>query len=389
MKRKRIGLIGAGGFGEKHLLTIARLEEEGMAKLVAVADPAPLDLLREQMADRGVPWFNDYRRMLREVCDLDVAVISTPIAWHEEMLGEALESGVDRILLEKPAVPTLRQLENLIARDDSRRTRVGFQLIHGEGVQEVKELLASGRAGRVRSIRVAAGAPRSPTYYARASWAGRLVQNGRAVFDGPATNALAHLLHSALYFAGTSRHEFARPRRIRGFLGRARRIEAYDFAWIEADLGGVSLHAALAHCVAAAVPHELRIVTDKGFILFQGRRITAALEGIEFLGMEGEDNHVSLYRALLREEPGPSTLEDVRGFTILTNAALASAGINDIPHREEENGAIRVEGLDHFLRGFCEDPCPPAEAGLSWAREGAWIDGDDQPPLDLEAFCPR
>jgi hypothetical protein len=214
------------------------------------------------------------------------------------------------------------------------------------------------------------------------------VQNGRPVFDGPATNALAHLLHNALYFASPSRQGFASPRRVRGFLGRARRIESYDFAWIEADLGGVSLHAALAHCMDSVVPHTLHILTERGGIFFEGNRVTASLEGVEFPAMTMEDSHVDLYRALLRDDVVPSTLEDVKGFTVLTNAALASGGIGDIPHQEVENGAVRVDGLDRYLRAFCTHPRSPVEEGLSWARVGEWVNGAELPPLVLESFAP-
>lgn len=385
MSGERIGLIGVGGFGEKHLQTIACLEERKLARLVSVADPAGLPELRRSLGAQGVSWFDDYRAMLHAAASLDVVVISTPITWHEEMLGMALKSGVEKVLLEKPPLPTLTQLEELIACDTCMRTRVGFQLIHAKAVRRVKELLVSGRAGRIRSIRVAAGAPRSPAYYARAPWAGRLVQDGRAVFDGPATNALAHLLHNALYFAGPGPHEFALPHRVRGFLGRARDIESYDFAWIEATMGEICLQAALAHCVDEPVPHELRIVTDRGFILFQGKRVTADLKGVEFPELVMEEDHVALYHALLRGGAEPSTLKDVRGFTMLTNAALVSNGIARIPCRQEGE-AIRVEGLVHFLQDFCNNPRPPAEAGLDWARTGDWVDKPGFSPLILETY---
>ena len=134
------------------------------------------------------------------------------------------------VILEKLPVPLLSQFESLIAADVDRRVRVGFQMIGSQCIRSLKEILADHRLGELMEIRAGACWPRLDDYYSRADWAGRMTVAGRAVFDGPATNALAHLVHNVMFLGGDGFSDFAMPVEVEAELYRARPIKSYDTA---------------------------------------------------------------------------------------------------------------------------------------------------------------
>src|ERR1043166_356919 len=114
----RFGLIGVGGIGAYHLSSIETYESEGAPRLVAVADPT-IDRFPEVKAKldaRGVRRHMNYADMLREEKELDAVTIATPIPFHLEMARASLERGLF-VNLEKPPVPLIQQLDELIQLD--------------------------------------------------------------------------------------------------------------------------------------------------------------------------------------------------------------------------------------------------------------------------------
>src|ERR1043166_8948604 len=122
------GLIGVGGMGDAHLRTLQSLEAEGAVRLVCVADPFADRLVETKTAlDRkGVRWYADYREMLEGEAKLDVVSICTPIPLHHRMTKAAITRGLF-VYLEKPPVPLIQQLDELVALDERHRVAVGFQ----------------------------------------------------------------------------------------------------------------------------------------------------------------------------------------------------------------------------------------------------------------------
>src|SRR5438105_3535962 len=219
--RVRFGLIGVGGIGAYHLAGIEECERAGDARLVAIADPT-MDRFPEVKAkldERGVRRHMNYTNMLREEKELDAVTIATPIPFHLEMARASLERGLF-VNLEKPPVPLIQQLDALIEADKNNHVAVGFQMIASEVVQRMKQLIVEGKLGDINDIRAAACWPRTDSYYNRAGWSGKMTLRGEPVFDGPATNALAHLIHNIMFLASPQRYGFDAPIEMQGELYR-------------------------------------------------------------------------------------------------------------------------------------------------------------------------
>jgi predicted dehydrogenase len=360
-KPVRFGLIGVGGVGAYHRAAIESHEAAGAARLVAVADPwaGRLAAQKTELESRGVRWHMDYRDMLRNEADLDAAVIATPIPFHYDMAMACIARGL-KVYLEKPPVPLIQQFEALLAADTAQSVSVGFQFIGSRCTQLLKGLVAEDRLGQVTEIRAGGCWPRLDNYYARANWAGRMFLDGAPVFDGPATNALAHVIHNIMYFAGEGRDEFAVPVEVEGELYRARPIESYDTACLRGRFAaGLEFSVAVTHATETPLPFRIEVRGTKGWArLSQDGATLESSAGVscdhpqttqELL----EINYANFIGVVQgRRDRFSTRLADTRGYVSATNAMLlSSGGIHGIdsasirPYQRDGEGGFDVLNL--------------------------------------------
>ena len=87
---------------------------------------------------------------------------------------------------------------------------------------------------------------------------------GEPIFDGPATNAMADLIHNAMFLASEQPGDYAVPVEMTAELYRARPIESYDVACLRGSFAsGVVFSAALTHATEEAWPYRLRCAAAK------------------------------------------------------------------------------------------------------------------------------
>jgi predicted dehydrogenase len=394
-------LIGATGIGGYHLATLQEMEATGAIRIAAVADPALAHLseLRDDLTSQGVRTYLDYLELLRGESELDVVVISVPIPLHLEMALACLDHGVF-IYLEKPPVPLIQQLETMIAADKRKRIGIGFQMINANWVQMMKRSLVQGKLGQLQDIRIGACWPRLDHYYSRNSSAGKMTVRGEPVFDGPATNALAHLIHNAMYLAGGEPDSYDAPIEIRGELYRARPIESYDIACLRGKFSsGVSFNAALTHATENLLPYGLEVRGSDGWMrvthdgdIFESS-FTAPIdckENFEVLVMK---THHAFLEFVRGKRPRPSTsLIDTRGYLLATNGMLLSSEeihpiddgyIRQYQHQQE--AGYDVAGLHEAVKTSFETGQLFSDLGLPWAVETPTVNVENLKTLTLAA----
>jgi predicted dehydrogenase len=387
-KRLSVGLIGVGGFGASHLKALQQLETEDMARLVCVADPSVEGLAdtRRMLESRGVRWHTDHHSLLEQESELDAVVVAAPIHLHMEITATALARDLF-VYLEKPPVPLIQQINRLIDLDVSKQVAVGFQLINSKAVQQLKLWKTQGGLGEIKSICVHGCSPRSPEYYRRAAWAGKMVFDGKPVFDGPATNALSHWLHNVLYLAGEQMDEFGVPAEIEAELYRAKSIESYDLICMRGRLrSGTRFHYTVTHATGEARPCTLEIIGSKGRAWVVENTLAAANDlGLSVSAPSCPDPFVETWRQFVRfargERPRVATrLEDTRGYVLATNAALmSSGGIHDIGSQHSRtsghcaNDSDKISGLADLVERSAREGRLFSEMSVHWARKGAPI----------------
>ncbi len=145
-----IGVIGAGGRG--NIVRFAHRPEQGV-RMVAAADPNPeaLEAFRREYG-REAYVTDDYRKLLRKA-DCSAVFICSPDFCHEEQAVAALESGRD-VYLEKPMAITTAGCDRILdaALRNKRKLYVGHNMRHMPVILKMKELIDSGRIGKVKAI---------------------------------------------------------------------------------------------------------------------------------------------------------------------------------------------------------------------------------------------
>lgn len=240
----RVCLVGIGGFGERHLENIRRLEEEGGVRLVAAVDRR----VDDGALGPGVPMFGDLEQLRAAGLAVDVVVVSTPIDTHFELALAALDLGAD-VLLEKPPVANLEQFDRLLAaaEDAGRLVQVGFQSLGSHALELIDQLLAGGEIGRLRAVGATGLWSRDTDYFTRSPWAGRRRIGGVDVVDGVVTNPLAHAVMTALRIAGARTAEDVAQ--LRTELYRVNAIESDDTSVVQIrTAAGVPVTCALTLC---------------------------------------------------------------------------------------------------------------------------------------------
>jgi predicted dehydrogenase len=394
-------LIGVGGMGAAHLNALHTLESEGRVRLVSVADPFTDRLAETKTAleQRGVRWYPDYAEMFQKEADLEAVSICTPIPLHDRMARAALGRGL-WVYLEKPPVPLIQQLEDLIALDARRRIAVGFQMINSDSVRQLKRWRLEGALGAVRSIRVCVAWPRLTHYYQRASWAGRLTLGDEPVFDGPATNANSHHVHTIMFLAGETMDAFAVPDTVEAELYRARPIQSYDVGCLRGTFdGGIEFSCAVAHATEQMVPYRIELIGTNGraWIADNGKQ-TGNDRGLPNPPQPESNLFLESYRGFALyadgQRPRPYTyLADTRGYVLATNGALLSSdGIHDISsahwrvYGQGDDSGYDVQGLVEWIAQTGQTGALFSEMGVPWAKQGRRVSLKELRTLDLNAL---
>ena len=267
--RPRIVLIGAGWDGQKYLEEMTARDVGG--DLTAVVDIAPdLEERFPVLRERHIPVFSTIGDFAGG-CRADLAVISSPIHLHAQMITECLALGM-HVLCEKPLCMTERETLELsrAARAAGRFLAVGWQLNYDRAVRALKSDILSGRFGAPRSACCLHAMRRGENYYARSAWAGRVSLDGRDVFDSPFMNACAHHFQLMTFLLGPGENEAAPVKSAEGELFRGNpHVENYDIAFLRFMTGDN-----VPVCYYTAHPLRTKNLGQEGRIVFEHATVT-------------------------------------------------------------------------------------------------------------------
>lgn len=393
----RFGLAGLGGYAGYVCDRIINdsHRDQPSAMLIAVCEPEP-ERHPRRVADlraAGVSIVRDFDELL--ALPIEAVWLPLPIDLHYPYTANALRAG-KAVLCEKPAAGCVDDVDGMIsARDRSGLpVAIGFQDMYQPSVAVLKDRLVGGEFGRPLSASVIGCWPRSERYFGRNAWAGRMRRDDRWVMDSPASNALAHFLHLALFLLGGTRGSSARPVGVAAELYRANRIENYDtctmkFAvgrnevtdWSEPDL---PLTIAYTHACEQAVEPIVVIQTESARISYVSGRHIEIMNGThgELLPLSSSPHKHMLasFKNWVRHGTGAvmgSTLESARAHVVAFNAASEAAPIGDVPREfidvlpEPDQSRLRaIQGIVPALQSCISNRCFLHQTGLApWSRE--------------------
>ncbi len=381
-----VGLIGIGGYGHQHLSALRTLQGAGICRLAAVADPFAFQHASDVAAlkTEGVEVYES----AKELCardEIEAVFIATPIPLHVPQTLMALNAGKN-VYLEKPPCATLGELGQLETAQNAigKTCTVGFQLQSAPAIKFAKRQICDGAIGRLKTVHASIRWRRADAYYARAPWAGQWRLGAQPVFDGPATNALAHVVHAALFLAGARESDWAGVLRVRGSLKKAREIESYDSSFLEVETeGGVLVRLAFTHASGQQDEVVLNCEGEIGSLAlgWNGDITHSPREGnsAEF-SFPCDPHYASLlhfFQSLNDSQTRPATtLADTRPYLQAVNGALQSSGGAPLfapeivqPVGEGDERYFTVAGLDEEMVDFSHN----ARSTPSLLLPGDWI----------------
>jgi predicted dehydrogenase len=156
-KPKRVGLIGAGWYGQSDLW---RLIQVAPIEVVALCDPDKQMLAgavaiasQRQKSKQAPRVYGDYRALLKEK-DLDIVLIGSPDHWHALHAIAAMEAGAD-VYLQKPISVDVREGEAILdaARKHKRVVQIGTQRKSTPHLIEAKkQIVDAGLLGKIGHV---------------------------------------------------------------------------------------------------------------------------------------------------------------------------------------------------------------------------------------------
>ena len=355
-------IIGVSGFGVTHLNDLFREHEAGRVNFIAAVihqnQVSPENL--ERIKALNVEIFEDYPSMFAKLAGkIDICCIPTGIALHRPMTEAALAAGAN-VFVEKPVAPTLADAEAMeaAARKAGKFVAVGYQTIYQPETRRIKELILSGKLGKVLRLKCYALWPRKNVYYGRNGWAGALFgANGAPILDSPFTNAVAHYLNLLLFYAGNTFEGTADVKSVEAGMFRVNPIASCDTADIRVQTtDGKEILFYVSHAIPATEGPISCIECEKGIIHYtQKETVITDLEGNEierFDSAAGVDIRLNVWEGIRNRVADPEsficTVKLASKAVLVSNAVFDSAPIVDLPASlidiavDEEGSTLRI-----------------------------------------------
>ena len=191
----KIAIIGCGRISGWHCRAITDVK---LAKLVAVCD-LEKDKCKNYGKEHKVPYYTNYRAMLKEHPEIDVVAIVTPSGMHYEHAIEIITKYKKHIIVEKPTFMTPQQVDNAYKAANKNKVKIFpvFQNRYNTAVQRMKKAIKNNELGEIRIISVRVRWCRPQRYYEMSPWRGSFSHDGGAL-----TNQGIHHIDLLRYLGG-------------------------------------------------------------------------------------------------------------------------------------------------------------------------------------------
>ena len=193
-KRKvRFAVVGCGHIGKRHIEMIQRNPE---AELVAICDilpsvlqsfsPSVLQSLNPsilQSLSPSIPSFLNFESLLSSGISYDVINICVPNGFHAAMAIRGMETG-HHVVVEKPMALTTEEAGKILSTAGKFNKKVFcvMQNRYSPPSVWIKEMVDSGRLGKVFLVQINCYWNRDSRYYQSGSWHGNKVLDGGTLF---------------------------------------------------------------------------------------------------------------------------------------------------------------------------------------------------------------
>lgn len=277
------GIIGCGVIAPFHARAVGEVPN---ARLVAVADIVA-ERAEQRGAEFGVEHHADVDALLARP-DVDAVSICVPSGLHAEVGVRAAEAG-KHVVIEKPIEVTLEAADRLI--EACQRHGVGMTVISqhrfGPAVRRLRELIDSGRLGRLIVGDAVIKWYRSQAYYDSGDWRGTWSLDG----GGSLMNQGVHYTDLLQWMMGPVERVFART-----LTAAHERIEVEDVAvaTLQFASGAVGVLQA-STAIYPGLPERLEVTGTGGTVVVEAGRLRVC-------ELKDEKGETSAYGTKLQSE---------------------------------------------------------------------------------------
>ncbi len=177
-RKVKFAVIGCGHIGKRHAEMVSRNEESELVALIDVKEKNQLGI-----DAYSVPFFNSLGDFLASDIDVDVVSIASPNGFHAEQAMQCLEAR-KHIVVEKPMALNKQDAEKVIfkALQVHRQVFAVMQNRYSPPSIWIKELIQSGKLGKIYMVQLNCYWNRDDRYYKPESWHGKRDLDGGTLF---------------------------------------------------------------------------------------------------------------------------------------------------------------------------------------------------------------
>ncbi len=178
MNKVKFAVVGCGHIGKRHAEMISRHPE---AELVAMVDVKERQLLG--IENYAAPLFSSLEDLVNSDVLPDVINIATPNGFHAEMAMQCLQHK-KHVVIEKPMALTKQDAERVVfkALHVHKHVFAVMQNRYSPPSVWIKELVESGKLGRIFMVQLNCYWNRDERYYKADGWHGKKTLDGGTLF---------------------------------------------------------------------------------------------------------------------------------------------------------------------------------------------------------------
>lgn len=181
----KYALIGCGRIAVNHVKAVNNNELE----FVAACDTKleNIDILFEKQEPKNkdsIARYADYKQLLIEHPEIELAAIATPSGMHAEIALYCIEHGVN-VIIEKPMAMNMADAEEIIRKSDEMGIKVCacHQNRFNVAVQKTRRAIEAGRFGKLSHGSIHVRWNRNRAYYDQAPWRGTWIDDGGCLMN--------------------------------------------------------------------------------------------------------------------------------------------------------------------------------------------------------------
>jgi len=181
----KYALIGCGRIAVNHVKAV----NNNNLEFVAACDVVPenIDILFGKIEPDnkdGIARYTDYKQMIEEHPEIELASIATPSGIHAEIALFCIDHGIN-VIIEKPMAMNIADADEIIRRSEEKGVVVSacHQNRFNVAVQKMRKALEAGRFGTISHGSIHVRWNRNKAYYDQAPWRGTWQDDGGCLMN--------------------------------------------------------------------------------------------------------------------------------------------------------------------------------------------------------------